>query len=85
MMSYDRFSELRARRNNIRRYRRLLETQLTDLERGFIERRLAEERAALDRLAASSPITFNIAGNMSAPPAAARLDPPDSRLTFTTA
>jgi len=27
----------------VRRYRRLLNTQLTDVERTFIERRLAEE------------------------------------------
>jgi hypothetical protein len=59
-MSYDRFSELRARHNNIRRYRRLLDTRLTDLERGFIERRLAEEQAALDVLTASTfPASFH--------------------------
>jgi hypothetical protein len=34
-------------RNNIDRYRRLLRTRLTDLERQFIERRLAEELGAL--------------------------------------
>jgi len=60
MMSYDRFSELHTRHNNIRRYRRLLETRLTDLERGFIERRLAEEQAALDGLTASTlPMPFH--------------------------
>jgi hypothetical protein len=32
-----------TREQNIRRYRRLLATQLTDIEREFIERRLAEE------------------------------------------
>ena len=32
-----------TREANVRRYRRLLKTQLTDLERNFIERRLAEE------------------------------------------
>ena len=32
-----------TREENIRRYRRLLNTQLTDIERSFIERRLAEE------------------------------------------
>jgi len=67
-MSYDRLSELRTRRNNIRRYRRLLETELTDLERNFIERRLAEEHAAFDRLTASAfPMSFK----MPADPAAA--------------
>lgn len=32
-----------TRDDNVRRYRRLLNTQLTDMERNFIERRLAEE------------------------------------------
>lgn len=36
-----------ARRANIDRYRRLLKTHLTVTERGFIERRLGEEEAAL--------------------------------------
>ncbi|WLB23920.1 hypothetical protein [Bradyrhizobium japonicum] len=41
---------LRAYRNNILRYRRLLETSLTDLERGYIERRLRDERASVEAL-----------------------------------
>jgi hypothetical protein len=32
-----------TREANVRRYRKLLNTQLTDVERDFIERRLAEE------------------------------------------
>jgi hypothetical protein len=32
-----------TREENVRRYRKLLKTQLTDLERSFVERRLAEE------------------------------------------
>ena len=36
------------RQENIRRYRRLLETDLTDTERQFIERRLDEELCASD-------------------------------------
>jgi hypothetical protein len=32
-----------TREANVRRYRKLLNTQLTDLERSFVERRLAEE------------------------------------------
>ena len=39
-----------AYQNNIDRYRRLLRTPLTDLERQFIERRLAEELTALSLL-----------------------------------
>jgi hypothetical protein len=54
MMSHDRFAELLMRRSNIRRYRRLLETRLTDLERQYVERRLAEEHGALHRLTTSA-------------------------------
>jgi hypothetical protein len=48
-----RAASIRARRNNIRRYNRLLETELTELERDFIHRRIAEEQDALRRLAGS--------------------------------
>jgi hypothetical protein len=48
-----RAASIRARRGNIRRYNRLLETELTDLERDFIHRRIAEEKDALRRLAGS--------------------------------
>jgi hypothetical protein len=44
-------ARLRAHRQNIERYRRLLETSLTVLERDFVERRIAEEESALNRLA----------------------------------
>jgi hypothetical protein len=37
-------ARLRAHRQNIDRYQRLLKTQLTDLESKFLERRLSEER-----------------------------------------
>jgi hypothetical protein len=47
-------ARIRAHRNNIHRYRRLLRTKLSELERQFIERRLAEEQAALDALAADT-------------------------------
>jgi hypothetical protein len=40
-------ARLRTHRNNIHRYRRLLATQLTDLERDYIERRLDEEQTAM--------------------------------------
>ena len=42
---------MHAHRNNIRRYRRLLETHLTDAERDYIELRLSEERATAGLLA----------------------------------
>jgi RecB family exonuclease len=39
-----------AHRQNLARYRRLLATHLTAEERRFVERRVAEEQAALRRL-----------------------------------
>jgi hypothetical protein len=39
---------LRTHRQNIDRYLRLLQTNLTALERDFIERRIVEEQTALD-------------------------------------
>jgi hypothetical protein len=51
-------ARIRAHRNNIHRYRRLLRTKLSELERQFIERRLAEEQSSLDALTAE---TFPIA------------------------
>ena len=51
-------ARLRAHRNNVLRYRRLLATQLTDLERAYIERRLSEEQGAM---AALSNETFPFA------------------------
>ena len=44
-----------AYQSNIDRYRRLLRTRLTDLERDFIERRMAEEFAALKEMRQRSP------------------------------
>jgi hypothetical protein len=41
---------LRAHQKNIDRYRRLLATHLTDLERSYIERRLSEEQASVKEL-----------------------------------
>lgn len=61
-------AELRAHRQNIERYRRLMRTNLTTLELNFIERRIAEEQLALDRLAAG---TFPIVLTLSAAPKAA--------------
>ena len=52
-------ARIRTHRNNIHRYRRLLRTELSDLERDFIERRMADEQAALDALLAETfPVTF---------------------------
>jgi len=45
-----RAARVHAHRSNIRRYRTLLETHLTDVERDYIEGRLSEERAILQAL-----------------------------------
>jgi hypothetical protein len=63
-------ARIRAHRNNIHRYRRLLRTKLSELERQFIDRRLAEEQSSLDALAAE---TFPIAIDRSQGRQAARL------------
>jgi hypothetical protein len=47
----EKFARLRAYRNNINHYHRLLRTELSELERQFIERRLSEEKSAIDSLA----------------------------------
>lgn len=44
---------VRAHRNNIQRYRFLLQTTLTEFERQFVEKRLSEEQSKLDTLAGS--------------------------------
>jgi hypothetical protein len=49
-MISENIARLRAYRNNIHRYRRLLKTRLTELEKQFIEGRLAEETEAFRRL-----------------------------------
>ncbi|MCP3402066.1 MULTISPECIES: hypothetical protein [unclassified Bradyrhizobium] len=54
-------ARIRAHRNNIHRYRSLLKTRLSDLERQFIERRLSEESSALQRLTTGSfPLAFDM-------------------------
>ena len=51
----EQIARLHAHSNNIARYRSLLETPLTDLERHFIEDRLTEEKSAIESLVASPP------------------------------
>ena len=53
-MIEEKLALLRTHRNAISRYRRLLKTQLTEFERQFIERRLADERAAMERIASTA-------------------------------
>ena len=54
MMLDERFVRLQTYRNNIARYRRLLETDLTDFERRYIERRLSEEQSEFELLSAGN-------------------------------
>jgi hypothetical protein len=49
-MLEEKLARLRAHRHNVYRYRRLLRTKLTDLERGYILRRLEQEEQALAAL-----------------------------------
>jgi hypothetical protein len=46
MMIDENLARLRAHRNSVQRYRRLLGTQLSEVERAYILRRLQEEEAA---------------------------------------
>ena len=45
---------IQAHRQNIRRYKALLATPLTALERDFIDRRIAEEDTQIQRLSAGA-------------------------------
>ena len=56
-MTDEKLARLRAHDNNISRYRRLLKTNLSDLERRFLERRLSEERLAIVSLNHPNSIT----------------------------
>jgi hypothetical protein len=58
-MFEENLARIRTHRNNIHRYRNLLRSKLTDLERHFIGTRMADEVASLDALiAATFPVTF---------------------------
>ena len=52
------FARLRTHRGNIQRYRHLLETSLTDFEREFVSKRLAEELSALEMLSGDTNKTI---------------------------
>lgn len=47
-MTEERIARLRTHRNNTDRYRRLLETELSEAERHYLERRLSEEQSAME-------------------------------------
>ena len=52
-------ARLRTHHSNIRRYRQLLETSLTDLERKFIDKRLSDEQSAVETLSATMPTSLS--------------------------
>jgi predicted Ser/Thr protein kinase len=49
MIDFD-AAQVRSHRRNIERYCRLLATELTDLERRYLHKRIAEEHAQLKQL-----------------------------------
>jgi uncharacterized protein YPO0396 len=55
MMTDFRTAKILSHQRNIQRYARLLATELTELERQYLHKRIAEEQAALERLQASPP------------------------------
>jgi len=56
MMLDQQMARLRAHHRNIQRYRNLLQTSLTELEREFVEKRLTEEQSNLESLALLIPL-----------------------------
>ena len=54
----EQIAQMRTHRNNIHRY---LRTKLTELERQFIETRMAEEQSKLESLTSSTfPLAFKL-------------------------
>jgi hypothetical protein len=49
-MTDEKIARFRTHRNNIHRFRRLFTTRLTELERQYLEERLAEELRAMETL-----------------------------------
>ena len=48
-------AQVRGRQRNIERYCRLLATDLTELERHYLHKRIAEEHVQLERFEKSQP------------------------------
>ena len=65
-MTDEQLVRLRVHSNNIHRYRRLLKGNLTEHERLFVERRLAEEQSATQRLTANALQLGKISSSKSA-------------------
>ena len=59
-------ARLRAHRNNIHRYRRLLATRLSELERAYVLKRLQDEEAASQALMQTTfPLSLPSSGQSS--------------------
>lgn len=67
MMLEENLAQMRTHRNNIHRYRRLMRTKLTVLERQYIEKRLQEEQCAFEAL---QDLVFPVGLYRVGPPAA---------------
>lgn len=59
MTDAERSARAQTCRNNIQRYRQLLQTRLTEFERDFIAKRLSEESSELERLANALTTSFD--------------------------
>lgn len=57
-------ARMNAHRQNVYRYRHILATQLTDHERGFVKKRIAEEQEKLLRLEAVSSLGIEAPSTM---------------------
>jgi hypothetical protein len=55
MMTDFRTAKILSHQRNLQRYARLLATELTELERQYLHKRIAEERLELERLQALRP------------------------------
>jgi hypothetical protein len=56
-------AQLRRHRQNIERYCRLLATELTELERQYLHKRIAEEYAQLEQLEKAASLRNGSANN----------------------
>jgi hypothetical protein len=61
----ERLARLRTHRNNILRYRKLLNTKLLEHERLYVLKRLSEEQSAIEELASPS---FQLTAEALSPP-----------------
>jgi len=65
-------AQVRGHRRNLERYCRLLATELTDCEREYLHKRIAEEHAQLERLEKRQRKPEAVSAEASSAPAAIR-------------